>query len=284
MSKYETMKNGLVKDIETGATGIFRTVGGRRIFIKDGQDLASAMKESGKFSETNSETAKDSEIKNLQMEDMDEQDKKLLYGYTQGYYNTTNTALRNNQFSENNPKVEELDNVLKKGYIENETLYRTAHLNELGLNIDEDKLYENSSKLYAKYTKDLPAGSDKYMDGVYKAYAENNKNVYDSIKEKLKIGDTTDDRAYKSTSTTDEIALKYNTLYAGENHNEIPAPTQAIIKYNVIGKLNAIDIGKSSYVPDQNEILLQRNTKQRITKVEYSEKYNCTYVEMDLFV
>lgn len=30
--------------------GIWRTVGGRRIFIKKGQDLATAMKESGKFS------------------------------------------------------------------------------------------------------------------------------------------------------------------------------------------------------------------------------------------
>ena len=30
--------------------GVWRTVGGRRIFIKEGQDLASAMKESGKFS------------------------------------------------------------------------------------------------------------------------------------------------------------------------------------------------------------------------------------------
>ena len=39
--------------------GVWRTVGGRRIFIKDGQDLASAMKESGKFSKKenkNSET------------------------------------------------------------------------------------------------------------------------------------------------------------------------------------------------------------------------------------
>ena len=31
------------------ADGVWRTVGGRRIFIKTGQDLASAMKESGKF-------------------------------------------------------------------------------------------------------------------------------------------------------------------------------------------------------------------------------------------
>lgn len=32
--------------------GVWRTVGGRRIFIKDGQDLSSAMKESGKFKTT----------------------------------------------------------------------------------------------------------------------------------------------------------------------------------------------------------------------------------------
>lgn len=29
--------------------GVWRTVGGRRIFIKNGQDLASAMRNSGKF-------------------------------------------------------------------------------------------------------------------------------------------------------------------------------------------------------------------------------------------
>ena len=35
--------------------GVWRTVGGRRIFIKDGQDLASAMKESGKFNNKSQE-------------------------------------------------------------------------------------------------------------------------------------------------------------------------------------------------------------------------------------
>lgn len=32
--------------------GVWRTVGGRRIFIKDGEDLATAMKKSGKFNST----------------------------------------------------------------------------------------------------------------------------------------------------------------------------------------------------------------------------------------
>lgn len=38
--------------------GVWRTVGGRRIFIKDGQDLASAMKESGKFGSKETESKK----------------------------------------------------------------------------------------------------------------------------------------------------------------------------------------------------------------------------------
>lgn len=40
------------------ADGVWRTVGGRRIFIKEGQDLATAMKESGKFN-TKKETKKE---------------------------------------------------------------------------------------------------------------------------------------------------------------------------------------------------------------------------------
>lgn len=40
--------------------GVWRTIGGRRVFIKDGQDLASAMKESGKF--------KKSQIKNAEID------------------------------------------------------------------------------------------------------------------------------------------------------------------------------------------------------------------------
>ena len=36
--------------------GVWRTVGGRRIFIKDGEDLATAMKNSGKFNKNQIES------------------------------------------------------------------------------------------------------------------------------------------------------------------------------------------------------------------------------------
>jgi hypothetical protein len=32
--------------------GVWRTIGGRHVFIKDGEDLATAMKKSGKFGNT----------------------------------------------------------------------------------------------------------------------------------------------------------------------------------------------------------------------------------------
>ena len=40
--------------------GVWRTVGGRRIFIKDGEDLATAMKNSGKFG--NKKNNKDNDL------------------------------------------------------------------------------------------------------------------------------------------------------------------------------------------------------------------------------
>lgn len=46
--------------------GVWRTVGGRRIFIKEGQDLASAMKESGKFSKKKDELYEKDEVDEIE--------------------------------------------------------------------------------------------------------------------------------------------------------------------------------------------------------------------------
>jgi hypothetical protein len=42
--------------------GVWRTIGGRRVFIKEGQNLSDAMKESGKFSNKNEKSLKTEEI------------------------------------------------------------------------------------------------------------------------------------------------------------------------------------------------------------------------------
>ncbi len=61
MSKFNW--NGVEKVEYNGKMGIWRTVGGRRIFISDGQDLATAMKLSGKFPVAKLRIPKSSKIK-----------------------------------------------------------------------------------------------------------------------------------------------------------------------------------------------------------------------------
>ena len=46
---WEYLPEGKVKNLKTGKIGIVRTIGGRKVFIADGQSLADAMIESGKF-------------------------------------------------------------------------------------------------------------------------------------------------------------------------------------------------------------------------------------------
>jgi len=58
------------------AGGVWRTVGGRRIFIKDGQDLASAMKASGKFN-YDDEYDRAHGMYKKQEKEIDERNKKL---------------------------------------------------------------------------------------------------------------------------------------------------------------------------------------------------------------
>lgn len=55
--------------------GVWRTVGGRRIFIKEGQDLASAMKESGKFKKNEIKNEKDDKKAKTKLTDEEKEEK-----------------------------------------------------------------------------------------------------------------------------------------------------------------------------------------------------------------
>lgn len=61
--------------MSTDIGGVWRTVGGRRIFIKDGEDLATAMKKSGKFKKSETKDKNDDK-KNKKMTD-EEREKKI---------------------------------------------------------------------------------------------------------------------------------------------------------------------------------------------------------------
>lgn len=55
--------------------GVWRTIGGRRVFIKEGQDLASAMKESGKFKTSKKTEDKKDHTFNMSNEDKEKYEK-----------------------------------------------------------------------------------------------------------------------------------------------------------------------------------------------------------------
>lgn len=108
--------------------GVWRTVGGRRIFIKNGQDLATAMKESGKFKSLNKK-AKDLKTLDEQIQYIqDNQDK--LYDIVENSNNYDKELCINlqerNGFN-NKPKVlnsKDFDNLSDNDYIK---VYRGYH-------------------------------------------------------------------------------------------------------------------------------------------------------------
>jgi hypothetical protein len=141
--------------------GVWRTIGGRRVFIKDGQDLATAMKESGKFKNAKKEKYKENEsefYKKLSNKDKEKYDNYLKEGYTKNdientlMYKTQEDLMRDSKIkfaSEEETKgLQNKANEVAKGLKENDSY---------------NKLKENSisnslrQKAYQKYLKEHPA-------------------------------------------------------------------------------------------------------------------------------
>ena len=135
-----------------GKEGVWRTVGGRKIFIATGQSLKDAMKASGKFKNLNDN--KDKEEKNIQ-KDKDYTD---IPGFKDYEYNTKTG------------EVKVKDDVLKEANRQNRL--RTAKANA-----------EASAKEYEKYYSDYKKYADKaneagYGTTEYEKYSAKRKEAY----------------------------------------------------------------------------------------------------------
>lgn len=119
--------------------GVWRTVGGRRIFIKEGQDLATAMKESGKFENKKEENKSKSSIEG----GITNQDKNILNYYVMdaGAYDI-NYVLRNEEaIPTENDKINDLSKTIEKSelindievyrYISNENVFHDLKIGEI---------------------------------------------------------------------------------------------------------------------------------------------------------
>ena len=158
--------------------GVWRTVGGRRIFIKDGQDLASAMKESGKFEQKENQT-KDGKS---QKDDT----KKILYHQT--------SAKSLDEFDESKRQAGLSDTSTPKGLFLKDT--------------DEDigLVGKNQLKMEATMKKPLEV---KNREELKKVVSENNERYKNIIQNEGK----TDDYYSK---LNDDLEQKIDKLYEKE--------------------------------------------------------------------
>lgn len=192
--------------------GVWRTVGGRRIFIKEGQDLASAMKESGKFPK-NKKSLKTEEVQN-QIEKMIKQNSELKKQLEekQKQLNIKESEYlkeRAEYIRKNYPEVEkgsekykqirqEYDNQHKENYaIENTKIY-----NEYNNALKDYEMYKKKHKNY--YTEDNHWLKWKYTyDDQIKKYLVKEANGYDDIANRMFSADI---KEYDKLKTFSKLA------------------------------------------------------------------------------
>lgn len=153
--------------------GIWRTVGGRRIFIKDGQDLSTAMRESGKFKiNINYKVMSDDEIKDFQVTSdvcynkLSSDEKEAMYDYCMGGYQDINDYL-NGKFEgyENIGKViTAIDDAMSKYTLEQDmTVYRKTGL-QFYDNYKEGDVFQEKMYYSTSLSKNIADNVSDYHD------------------------------------------------------------------------------------------------------------------------
>ena len=152
--------------------GVWRTIGGRRVFIKNGQNLSDAMKESGKFKKTNDSKAKslttlDEQIDYIKqnedklyniVENSNNYDKELcLFFQERNNFNDKPNVLNGNDF----------DNLSNDDYIK---VYRGYH--------DSEKTAEEYIEQFKKGKNEYGTGGIQYGVGHYTILEENFAKQY----------------------------------------------------------------------------------------------------------
>ena len=137
--------------------GVWRTVGGRRIFIKDGEDLATAMKNSGKFGNKKEEKTKNITFGNSDLkETLTKDDEEILNYYVEraGAYDI-NYVLRNKDAiaTENDKRaIKDLENTINKSTLNKDIeTYRYISNENVFYNLKIGDVYEDKGFMSTTY-------------------------------------------------------------------------------------------------------------------------------------
>lgn len=190
--------------------GVWRTIGGRRIFIKNGQDLASAMRESGKFKSASKGTAKkestqsvtDEELK-AKYDELRKDRKGLVYNLEEGYLkdlsNEEKLAKLNKELDDINNQKENIKKIDKEA-----------------MDYQREKHGEKGVEEYKKYMGQGDDTLKKATGGkkleAYRVNEDGKKEMYERT-----LGD--DERGYW-TKENGQRVFKENPNYKGEKNKE----------------------------------------------------------------
>jgi len=195
-----------------GVQGVWRTIGGRRVFIKDGQDLATAMKESGKFKKA---------------KDIEHQKRKIANDIEKNVYSD----------KERKEKWKEYDayNEIDKEYIKKVS---DAKNNDELKKADEEKIkrlekiIEEDQKTGKVENRMKSIESQQRYDRLYNKYKEQgmtDEKIKDMLGERPKTGlEDIKNEMWENNSETYITKQGYDKLVARENEKY----DKALKKYN----------------------------------------------------
>lgn len=130
--------------------GVWRTIGGRKVFIKDGQDLASAMKESGKFKTAGGkDVPREAVVKERIQEDIDEF-RKSANRYQKTLNRETNPESKRRTMEDRDDALKRVNEAKQKLIdYDNPKEYKGKLDETMGKHIDREQMALNNAR--AKY-------------------------------------------------------------------------------------------------------------------------------------
>lgn len=262
--------------------GVWRTIGGRRVFIKKGQSVSSAMKESGKFNKAN-KTKKEREA---------EFEKNIEEQYNR-FHGKTDKEVAEEIAKERGERLL-TDKEQKQREVE--------FMKNLEKEVDNKKQAKAGSKITSdSYNKQMDAEYKKLKDGKISTeeYLKNTDKISDEYyKERNKLYDDYKkiDKNAKNEGTIDELREKYEkasgtkgsnddsfTMYNSKYDKEVKVKKGADGKWidsdgnKYMGYLSKEDV-KSYFKGDwkeqksnANDIINSQLNKTRDAKVEVAE-------------
>lgn len=285
--------------------GVWRTVGGHRIFIKEGQDLASAMKESGKFFKKENKIKKSENQKQMEKEINDiqtrineiEKSSDYMFGDEKLNEELDNliekrTKLQKNLLDEKakNDKSMIQDKELRdyiydytngdykiacsytqnleNGLNKKEAFEETKYYQNSGIDKISDKDFENKIRLTNELVKEIDnqKENNKLLVRFEKTQVDEN---YKDVSKQYKIGEEVK-WGIRSTSSNENY---FDKVISGKDKIEANSLTSAYpytyTEYRIVGNKKGLDISKYSQYKDQDEVLVKG--KFRVKEVEHFE-------------